>query len=306
MLVMDDMNHPHDLPRDLNALVALDALLATRSVTVAAKRLGVTQSAMSHTLKRLRSSFDDPLLVPGRSGLLPTARATELAGPLRRALEALGTALAPTEPFVPALSARTFVVATVDYGEIRALPLALARLRAEAPGIRLVIERPRPDLAARLESGAVDLAVGATLPTLAGLRRASLEKEGFVVLARAGHPRFPRKLTLASYAALPHLLIAPHGAPGGPVDDALAARGLTRDVVLRIPQFTSAPFLVASSDLVLTAPMGLAVWARDFLSLQERPLPLRLPAVAAQMTWHERSHTDPAHVWFRRLVQGIA
>ncbi len=296
------MKHPHGLPSDLNALVALDMMLTERSVTAAAKRLGVTQSAMSHTLKRLRDTLGDPLFVSARSGLVPTARAIELSGPLRRALVDLGAAVSVGAPFDPRASTKKFVLATADYGELVAVPRLLAAVRAEAPGVRIEVQRLGGDGVARLEAGTVDVIAGLPIPPVANLRRTALTNDRFVVLARRGHPGIRRALTLKSYVALPHLLIAPAGAPGGIVDDWLAKRGLERQVVLRVPQFASAPFVVASSDLLLTAPEGLAIWARPFLDLVELAPPMAIPPIRSYATWHERSQDDPAQRWFRANV----
>jgi DNA-binding transcriptional LysR family regulator len=300
------MKHPHGLPSDLNALVALDTMLDERSVTAAARRLGVTQSAMSHTLKRLRDVLGDPLFVSARSGLVPTARAVELAGPLRRALVDLGAAVSVGAPFDPGSSTKKFVLATADYGELVAVPRLLSAVRRKAPGVRVEVQRVGADVVARLEAGTIDLVAGLAIPPMANLRRTALANERFVVLARRGHPGARRPLTLKRYVALPHLLIAPAGAPGGIVDDWLAKRGLERQVVLRVPQFASAPFVVASSDLLLTAPEGLAIWARPFLDLEELAPPMDLPTSRAYATWHERNQDDPAQRWFRTNVVSAA
>ncbi len=306
LLIMFRMKHPHGLPADLNALVALDMLLSERSVTAAAKRLGVTQSAMSHTLKRLRETLADPLFVSARSGLVPTARALELSLPLRRALVDLGAAVTVGAPFDPIASTKRFVLATADYGELVAVPRLLADVRAEAPNVRIEVQRVAVDVVARLEAGTVDVVAGMPIPPMANLRRTTLATERFVVLARRDHPRIKRGLDLKRYVALPHLLIAPAGAPGGVVDDWLVKRGLERQVVLRVPQFASAPFVVASSDLLLTAPEGLAIWARPFLDLAELPPPMAIPPTRSFATWHERNQGDPAHQWFRTKVMNAA
>ncbi len=304
MLFIIKMSKTNATTPALDLLAALDLLLDERSVTRAARRLGVTPSAMSHKLRALREALGDPLLVGGRAGLVPTARAEAMAEPLRRALNDVRAAVRAGEAFDPGASRRHFVIATIDYAEFRLLPGALKVLRSEAPGVSLAIEPPGPRLAARLESGAVDLAIGAaSVPTSGALHRRSLGREGFVVLGRAGHPGLCRPLTLASYAALPHLVIAPGGTPGGAVDDLLARHGLKRPIVLRLSHFVTAPFLAARSDLVVTAPVGLAAEARRYLELAIVPPPREIAAVESYMVWHPRAQHDPAHRWLRELVE---
>ncbi|MCU0684962.1 MAG: LysR family transcriptional regulator, partial [Polyangiaceae bacterium] len=298
------MKNTNESPLDLDLLAALDLLLDERSVTRAARRLGITPSAMSHKLRALRERLDDPLLVGGRAGLVPTARAEAMAAPLRQALSDVRAAVRAGAAFEPRSSKRRFVIATVDYAVFRIIPPALEVLRSEAPGISIAIESPGPRLGARLESGAVDLAIGAaSVPATSTLLRRSLGREGFVVLGRAGHPGLRRPLTLASYAALPHLLISPGGTPGGPVDDLLARHGLKREAVLCLSHFVTAPFLAARSDLVVTAPLGLADEARRYLELTIVPAPAEIAAVESHMVWHPRSQHDPAHRWLRELIE---
>ncbi|HEU4404357.1 MAG TPA: LysR family transcriptional regulator [Polyangiaceae bacterium] len=304
MLLTVIMSNTNEAPLDLDLLAALDLLLDERSVTRAARRLGVTPSAMSHKLRALRERLDDPLLVGGRAGLVPTARAEAMAAPLRQALSDVRAAVRAGATFEPRSSKRRFVIATVDYVEFRVIPRALKVLRREAPGISIAIEPPGPRLGARLESGAVDLAIGAaSVPATGTLLRRSLGREGFVVLGRAGHPGLRRPLTLASYAALSHVLISPGGTPGGPVDDLLARHGLKREAVLCLSHFVTAPFLAARSDLVVTAPVGLANEARRYLELTIVPAPPEIAAVESHMVWHPRSQHDPAHRWLRELVE---
>jgi len=302
-MLIERMNWPHEpTPSDL---VALDMVLSTRSVTRAAERLGVSQSALSHRLRRLREVFGDPLLVGSRQGLTPTPRAEAMAEPLRRALADLRIATQIGEPFDPATSTRTFVVATSDYGEIVALPAALHILQREAPGIVVHAEAIGPDVPARLGSGAVDLAVTVAADLPPSLRQKRIARERYRVALRAGHPalRGRRKLTLASYCGLDHLLVSPRGLPGSAVDEALGACGLTRRVALRVPHFVAAPFIVAGSDLVTTLGEPLLCAASRYVDLAIVPPPLPLPTTDIVMVWHERTQHSPPHRLLRRIVE---
>lgn len=289
---------------DLALLRSLDVLLAEAHVTRAARQLGLTQSAMSHRLRQLRAAFDDPLLVPSPDGLVPTPRAEALIGPVRNALRDLSAALRAVDPFDPATCERTFTLAMPDYTMASGVPAFLPRLAAAAPGVALVLETVGPDVVARLASGAVDLAFTARPQEGAGLRRRRFWREGFVVLARRRHPALAggAALDLDTYVALRHVLVAPGGRAGGVVDAALEALGRRRRVAVRLPSFVPAPFLVASTDLVLTAPRGLAETMARPLGLGTRPAPLPLPEVDAYMFWHERADLDPAHRWLRARI----
>jgi DNA-binding transcriptional LysR family regulator len=300
MLLTVTMRDSHSVEPGL--LVALDAILETRNLTVAARKLGVTPSAMSHKLRTLREQFADPLLVRGASGMVPTARADALAIPLRRALADLERAIAPMQPFDPTTAGRRFVVSMSDYGEAVAMPGVMAHLARVAPGIDIEIVPPGPDLGERLERGTLDLVIAPLGPSMpAAAVRRSFVTEGFGVALRADHPA-RRRWSLATYLGLGHVLIVPRGARGSIVDDLLEKRGRARRTVLRMPSFASAPAIVASTDLCLTAPSGLLASARQRLPLVVLAPPFSIPSTTTYLYWHERVDADPGHRWFRELV----
>lgn len=283
---------------DTNLLVTLGVLLEERSVTRAAERLGVTQSAASHRLRHLRELFEDELLVSGASGLVLSDRAESLQAPLAEALRQLASVLSTKPTFDPATSRRRFVLAASDYGEFAIIPHMLPELQARAPHVDLVIEPPAPGLAARLERSEVDAAIGPPLEG-AGIRQRALEPEGFVIALREGHPALENKITTARYLRLNHLLVAPRGRRGGIVDDLLASRAQQRRVALRIGHFSTAPFIVAQTDLAWTAPERFVREASRYTDLATRPLPFDVPPFRAILSWHERSENDPGQRWFR-------
>lgn len=296
---------PKDLPEDLDLLLALDTLLRERHVTRAAKRLGVSQSALSQQLGRLREYFGDRLLAPGRPLMALTPRAQALADPLAAALSNLRAALRVGAPFDPATSERTFVLLGDDMVEALAVPLLLPTLRREAPRITLHCERGDPDFANRLERGAGDLAFLPEFAAPPSLRRMRLPDAPFVSLMRPGHPKAKRRLTLDEYLELGHLLIAPRGLPGSLVDRALAALGRSRRVVVHVQHFVSAPFIIATTDLVVTCPATLVPLAAPFGLHVAKP-PVELPLDRTCVVWHERVQEDPGHRWLRALLeQGV-
>ncbi|HSY22933.1 MAG TPA: LysR family transcriptional regulator [Polyangiaceae bacterium] len=295
---------------DLNLLVVLDALLTERNVTKAAARIGITQSATSHALARLRVLTGDELLVRGRQEMLPTMRGEALAGPVRRALDEIARALAPVEAFDPKTTTARVTLGTSDYGELVLLPRLAARLAREAPNVDLRIRSIGNDWTNALASAGIDLVFAPLGPDdqRPGLYGRKLFEERFVCVVRKGHPLATKKLTLKRFVSVPHALIAPGGREGGFVDDALARLGMRRRVAVAVPHFLIAPHVVASTDLLLTlasrvaailaAPLGLAVLAP--------PPELATEGFTISAIWHERTHGDPLHRWLRDAIAAEA
>ncbi|MET0285443.1 MAG: LysR family transcriptional regulator [Polyangiales bacterium] len=309
------MNAVHDLAQvDLNLLVAFDVLARERSVTRAAERLGLTQSALSHALRRLRELLGDPLLVRGQSGMVLTPRAEALVVPLRSGLLTLGRALHAQSAFDAQSARRTFTLATPDLFDVLVLPPLLARVRTEAPGVSLNVVSHGPGLAQRLETGDVDFAVIPRVeqtrnapppPPPQGLLQTTLFRDGYACLVRADHPALKKRtFTLEHYLALSHALVAPRGEGLGQVDEALAERGKTRHIALRVPHFLGALAIVARSDLILTAPTVLAAVGGS--GVAPLPSPLPLPRHSVNLLWHERFDNDPGHQWLRDRIGGVS
>lgn len=314
------MKKIHDASRlhrvDLNLLVALDALARERSVTKAAERAGVTQSAMSHTLRRLRELFDDPLLVRGRGGMVLTPRAEALIVPLRSGLVSLRRTLADPEPFAPETASRTFRIVSPDLFDALVLPTLLERLGRDAPSIDLAVVPTPKRLSDELETGDVDLAIHPVLldphpfelgtQVDAELQSRTLFRDSFRCFVRSAHPELGgrRGLTLDAYARLSHVLVSPGGEGPGVVDRILHAEGLERRIALRVPHFATALEVLAQSDLVLTAPSSLSRCSAAS-RLISYPVPLDIPEHAITMIWHPRFTEDPSHRWLRDLMLDV-
>ncbi|MCA9520330.1 MAG: LysR family transcriptional regulator [Myxococcales bacterium] len=289
---------------NLNELLALDALLNEASVTRAAQRIGLSQSAMSHALGRLRRVLDDRLLVRSGNRFVLTPRAEQLKGRLRAGLDQLAEAVRGEVGFSPESSQRRFTIASADMTALRVLPALLSRVRDEAPQLELhLIDAGERTLYLRLEQGEVDLALTVARSLPPGFRRRKLYRESFACLARADHPRLrERRLTLEDFVVLPHALISPTGEGSGVVDRALAALGLERRILLRVQYFLVAPLLIAQSDLVLTAPRQLAAQFAEWAGLALFEPPLELPGFDIHAAWHERFQDDPGHRWLRQRL----
>lgn len=300
------MTDAHGSPLDVGLLRALAALGEERHVTRAAARLGVTQSALSHSLARLRATFDDELLVRTGSGMVPTARALELLPEVQRLLGDLERLSAPPRALDPSTLRRTFVVAGPDFAESVVVPPLVRALARRAPQVDLVARTSPEDPERALASGEIDLLLGRFVDPPPSWVLTHLFDETYLTMLRRGHPALSSKLTPAKFAALGHALIAPRGALGGVVDDVLAARGLERRVVVRVASFHAAPVVVAGTDLVLTLPSRIARQMAKGLQVELLPPPIALPPFAVHLAFHELRRRDAAHAWFRALVAEVA
>lgn len=290
---------------DLNLLTSLDALLEERNVTRAARRLGVTQPAVSHALRKLRDLLGDELLVRTARGMQATPRAIELRPAVRAALEAAEVVLQAAPAFDPARAERVFTMFVVDQASYQLLPALAARLAREAPHVRIDV-RPISTRFADDLAGDLDLAVGAFFDAPSGIREEALWDETFACVLRRDHPAARGRFDLARYLALPHLLVAPRGRPGSAIDDQLARSGHRRRIVLMVPHFLVAPHVVAASDLVWTAPRGIARAFAAQLPLKLREPPLATRGFTVAMRWHVRLDRDPGLAWLRAQLRDVA
>ena len=284
---------------NLNLLVALDALLSTRSVRRASEHLGITQSAMSHSLKKLRELLGDPLFVRSGNQILPTPRAMELATPLHQALASLQHLVSGGGGFLPERSDRRFVIATPDALAVSLLPALIVDVQQRAQGVELVVtslDAARID--AQLAAGDVDLVIGIARDR-AGTQVEGLFESDLVCLARRDHPGIGAKLDLDTFCRIPHAIVSFTGHGPSAVDEALSRMGRSRRVVLRIGYFLAGPAIAAQSDLLLTLPCMLAEHFAARYSLTLYDLPFKLTAGRISMIWHERFAEDPGLAWLR-------
>lgn len=289
---------------DLNLLVVFDAVNVERSVTKAAARLNMSQPAVSHALERLRAALQDDLFVRSPSGMVPTARAGQLAPVVRQAIQELGAVL-DADPFDPANSDRAFTVAANNYAAIVLVsPILLAAAR-QAPTVKLVF-RPSGtlDVGRLLERGDLDLALVNPVAEQEGLVSQTILNNPFVALMRRNHPA-ARRLTLPLLSRYPHLEISSSGEDARFVERALAAEGLPRRVGVVAP-FLAAPRILLATDMIAIVSHGIAAGFADLASLAVTPLPLPGPQVTLSAVWHARNTRSAAHSWLRRLVGDAA
>lgn len=296
--------HPREI--DLNLLRTLGALIEERSVTRVAERLGVTQPAVSASLARLRVLLDDPLLVRGAGGMVPTARARQLSEPLRQIMKAAEEIVSTSSAFNPLTSRRSFVLIGTDFVEFAVLPQLLAGLATEAPGLQLLFRPSNPlNLERLMAEGEIDLGIGYLPDAPSSLKQRALFSDRFVCIARRGSPHITEQsLTVEQFAALDHVQVLPRDTAvySTPIDEALGKLDLTRRVLLWQPSFLAVPFAVAASNAIATLPRRLATTFATLLPLTVFDVPLTLPPIDLTLYWHATAALDPAHQWLRDFV----
>lgn len=289
---------------DLNLLVTLDVLLAEGSVAAAARRLRLSASAMSRALARLRATTGDPLLVRAGRRLVPTPRALELRGRVGQLVHQAEAVLRPVEALAVARLVRTFTIRVSDGFVENFGPGLIARVAAEAPGVRLRFVLKADKESTPLREGEIDLDTGVIGGTTGPeVRVQRLFRDRFVGVVRPKHPLHRGRMTPARYAAADHVMVSRRGLDRGPVDDALEELGYKRNVVTIVGGFAAALALARTSDLVATVPERQTGNLRD--GLFTFPLPVSVREITISMLWHPRLDADPAHRWLRTCVREV-
>jgi DNA-binding transcriptional LysR family regulator len=284
---------------DLNLLVTFESLLAERNVSRAATRLGLSQPAVSAQLARLRDVFGDRLFVPAQRGIVPTARALELEAPLRVALDDVRGVVSSGRSFDPTRAELTVKIAASDYVQSAVLGPFAVDLRIRAPGVRIAaVPLDARVLVKQAETGDVDLAIMMPSTAPSTLRHRHLLEETYVCVLRRRHPEVSGGLALQTFLALEHIIVSPRGAGfWGPADEALAALGYRRRIVLSVSSFLVVPQIVSRSNLAALIPQRIA---NDFgRMLEVHKAPIEVEEFSLSLIWHERTHAHAAHRWIR-------
>ncbi|MGH8443495.1 MAG: LysR family transcriptional regulator [Nevskiaceae bacterium] len=288
---------------DLNLLVVLDAIYTEGGITRAAKKLHLTQPAISHSLGRLRELFKDELFTREGRAMAPTPLARSLIDPLRRSLRGLEVTLNELEAFDPATTQKRFAVGVRDVFESTLLPPLLKRVSRAAPSIDVAaVQIGRRELESELTAGTLDAALDVLLPMSDQIRRRRISLDRQVVVARRGHPAVRRGLTLATYLKQHHVLVSSRRAGPGLEDVELSRQGLSRRIRLRCQHYFAACRVVSQTDLVLTMPGNYAKIANRQFGNQILRLPLEMPPLDAYLYWHANVENEPANRWLREQV----
>lgn len=320
------MTNVHIGDLDLNLLRVFDALIEVRSVTRAGERLGLSQSAISHALNRLRLVLKDELFVRSADGMQATPRAAEMAPRLRQGLLQLELALAPSE-FVPERTDRRFTFTCTEYAGAVVLPALIARLRVEAPHAEIRILPSNLGVAEALRAGRADLAIGSyrRIPEWAAAEALLTDSRVWVI--SGSHPVARGKMTLERLAELPHLVISATGederaidgyvveqglermvtrSDAGIVQGMLAARGLNRKVVVTTPHFLAALVAISQSDIAALLPRRLAETFAERFGLKMIEPPYPSPSFELMSIWQRDVGEQPPVAWVRALLRQVA
>jgi len=293
---------------DLNLLPVLATIYDHRSVSAAAEHLGLSQSAVSTALAKLRERYGDPLFHRLGHGMEPTLRMRALIGPVREALSQIEGTFAPEQPFNPRTTEDTFTFAMSDLGEMVFMPKILRRIRQVAPriSVRSVASSPA-QIERGLETGEIDLAVG-YFPDLR--EKSFLEQHlffhHFVCLLRANHPIKASTLSLPQFLGLEHAVVYGAGRSYEIFERFLKSKKIHRRVVLETPHFMSVPSIISQSDLVVTVPHAVGIFVRGaHMNIRIAQPPMRTPRIDLKQHWHRNFQRHPKSRWLRELVAGL-
>ncbi len=288
--------------RDLNLLVALRILVEERSVSRAAKRLNLSQSATSRVLGRLRNLLSDPLFTRQGQYLIPTEKALSVNRALDEPLESLRQLLSPID-FDPKTCEETFFIATTDYAMQTILPYALPRIYKEAPNVALeFLPLQHEHIKEQLTYGRADLAICRPISSIEPLQRETLGRVGVLCLLSKQHPLANKQMFLDDYLKYPHAMIAISDGVKSLIEKALEANP-KRHMVLRAYHLEAALAIVDTMPLIITVPADLAYLVSERYELTVKPLPFHFTPFDYSMIWHDRCEHSPAHEWLRSIVK---
>lgn len=288
---------------DLNLLLVFHEVFRERQISAAAKRLKVTQSAVSNAVARLRRSAGDELFVRTPEGMQPTPFAERMAEPVAAALAHLEEAFRPAQVFDASSTRRRFTIAMTDVGETYFMPRLIEACAAQAPQVDIASVRAGlVDLRTEMAAGRVDLAIGAFEDAPAVFYQRRLFRQACVSMVRAGHPLVAGLVTLEGLRAARHLVVTSMESPYDGINAALAKAGVALESSFSVPHFAAVPYIVSATDLVATVPQKLAERAAAPFGLAVAASPLRLPTLQTNMFWHRRYNQDEGNRWLRGLV----
>lgn len=285
---------------DLNLVRAFVAIYETKSVTQAADRLELTQPTISHALAKLRELYGDRLFSRGSHGLVPSALCERLYEQLNVALANIEGTLEEQQGFQPRTSTRRFRMATSDIGALFFIPPLLQRFQSSAPGLQVEFVHLSDSVLEDLTTGALDLAIG-NLPALyAHTRHAFLFREHYVCLVSKDQYGSSDTLTIDDFSGARHVLVTSPSSGHAHIEKVLEQKGVRRNIVALVPQFSVLPDLLERSDLLGILPRRVARLFASQRSLKILQLPIPIPEFEVRIHWHARFENSPAHMWLRR------
>jgi len=287
---------------DITQIRLVAELLRLNSVSAASQQIGLSQSAASHALAKLRRQLGDPLFTRNGHGVQPTPFGERLGCAARESLDVLRAGLASNRPFDPATTSRRFNIYASEIGQMTFLPKLYGLLSKQAPGATVRFhDITVENSGAALRSGEVDFAVGFFDNLTTGFKRSFLNREHYVCAVRMGHPKFRKGMSLDAFLEADHAIAESTGTAHSKIDQVLARLRIRRRDAVRVPGFHVLPPIIANSDLVAIMPSRLAAAFEGSLSIKALPLPVKFPTLDIQIYWHERYHYDPPNQWFRNI-----
>lgn len=291
---------------ELNQLRLLQLIFETKNLTRAGERAGLTQSAVSHALKKMRHSFNDALVIRQGNTLVLTPRAEYLELQLTRWLNDFETNILNHEQFNPQTSARTFYIGTSDLVEQLLAPKLIAQFTEAAPNINLIFRKlDKPNFATQIESNEVDFIISVGESTHPALMVKTLYKDDFVSAVRHQHPILNKTITAKELCQYPHILAGTGRDNRGMVDDELEKQGLSRIVRTRVANFSSAPYIVENSDCILTAPRKFIEEIKDKFAITPFELPIKLDSYSMKLYWNIKNKDEQGNRWMREQISSV-
>lgn len=288
---------------DLNLFPAFMALMEERSVSRAADRLGITQPALSNALNRLRDTFRDPLFIRQRYGIAPTEFAQRIAPTISAALAQFDDLVLTQQEFRPEESDRLFTIAPNSYAELVLMPLLVARLREEAPNVRLRMVPFGSDVTeSGIMSGTTSMALGRIVDPPDNLVVQHLMDEGLACVVRADHPEVHDRIDRDQYEQLKHVNVIPPGRLRAGLFQVLDKQSLQREVAVSVTHFLAVPEMIAVTDYCATLPRLICQGLQRDPRVKVIPAPVDLGTFPVEMAWHVRYRQDAAHRWLRGVI----
>lgn len=301
------MNNMHNGDLDLNLLPVFDALIRVKNVSRAAEELSMSQSAVSHALKRLRDFFGDPLFLKTGSGMQPTPKALELLPSVLTVMGTVRTELLVREGFNAAVARRSFGLCLTDMGELIFLPKLIARLRDAAPGCTLHTRQvPMHQIQGVLESGEADLAIGSLHSMPDGLFQQQLFTRSFVTIVNRRNRKIGNNISREQFFEMEHIVVSLSGRLEDAYDGIVDKLAGPRRVYLTTGHFLTVPMIIEQNpELIATVPRELATKFASYKSIKMVKPPIDVPPFAIRQHWHPRYHHDAANSWLRKQVKDV-
>jgi len=289
---------------DLNLFIVFDAIYCEGNLTKAASVLNLSQPAVSHSLGKLRTYFDDPLFIRQGNEMRPTPVAKNVVADVREALYQLRVCLVQSRQFEPMTSRKHFTISLLGSLEATYLPLLMQSLIKESPHITLKSNRRvnRSELENKLASGDIDLAIDALVPVSNNILHKQLEQDQYVVITRKNHPAITQGLDLETYLSLEHILVSSRSSGPGLEDFELSRLGFHRKIALRCQHALAACMITITSEKIFTLPKKAAEMYSKMLDISIFPMPVDLPSLDIHLYWHTNVDKEPANKWMRNKL----